>query len=62
MGASLDDEMSRTILGHRDLDLSPSFWNNHVWSILYRLFEVGIPYLVCVDSSWNGKMVHFGSL
>ena len=33
-------------LGHCDLDLWPSFYNNRVWSISPILFDVGIPNLV----------------
>ena len=46
MDASLDADMSHTILGHCDLDLLPSFYNNRDWSIPPVLFDVGIRNLV----------------
>ena len=37
MGISLDNDMSRTILGHCDHDLCPSFGNNRVWKCISRI-------------------------
>ena len=44
-----------------DLDLSPSFKNNCVWSTSLIFFEVGIPNLVCKCSS-DGNLVYEGIL
>ena len=40
-------EWHLSFLGHCDLDLLPSFYNNCVRSISLILFEIGIPILVC---------------
>ena len=53
-----------SFLGHCDLDLSPCFKKYCVQSISLIFFEVGIPNLVCVYASWDGRMSDtiFGSL
>ena len=45
--------------GPCDLDLSPSFQNNRVWSISLILFKVGTPNLVCVCIlGWQSAAYH----
>ena len=51
--------MSHTILGHCDLDLSPSFKNDCVRNISLIIFEVGIPNLVCIYIFGWGSVTYY---
>ena len=55
MDASLDGDMSMTILGHSDLDLVSRIIMSGAYSLYFLRWEYQI---WCVDSSWAGRVAH----